>query len=226
MAAPVAAKVTLPTDAGNAGPKVRTQTRVVGADTVHEHFFVPVSSRSKTGVYSAHSGVMTVPTGGTNGTTTGFFWIINPVGSTIKMAIRKLEGMGQFALTSAVDVTVPRIQFALCTFTGAGSAGLLTAAKRDSTHAAPQGQVRTASTSLTVTLGALFKAWLQTIIATATSATIQADLPPTPFPEYEPGSEDDQIILRPGEGIVCYSPDAATTANRRFVCDVSWEEFE
>ena len=40
MAAPIANKIILPDDSGNTGKKVRTQTRVVGADTVHEHFFV------------------------------------------------------------------------------------------------------------------------------------------------------------------------------------------
>lgn len=40
MAAPIADKIILPLDTGNTGKKVRTQTRLVGADTVHEHFFV------------------------------------------------------------------------------------------------------------------------------------------------------------------------------------------
>lgn len=40
MASPIASKIILPSDTGNTGKNVRTQTRVVGADTVHEHFFV------------------------------------------------------------------------------------------------------------------------------------------------------------------------------------------
>lgn len=226
MAAPVADKVQLPVDTGNTGKKVRTQTRTVGADSVHEHFFIPISSRSKLGVYSAHSGVLTMPVAATNGGTTGYFWLINPVGSTVKLALRKIEGMIQFALTTGVDVTVPRTQFALCTFTGTASGAALTLAKRDSTDTAAQGSVRTASTGLTVTLGALIKSWLPPINATASSATIQANMPPTVCPEYEPGMEDDQFVLRAGEGIVCYSPDAATTANRRLIVNLAWEEYE
>jgi hypothetical protein len=226
MAAPVADKVLLPLDTGNTGKKVRTQTRVVGADTVHEHFMIPISQRSQVGVYQVHSGILTMPTTATNGTTTGYFWLINPVGSTIKMAIRKMEGMIQFLVLSAVDVSVVRTQFALCTFTGSPSGAQITPIKYDSTYAAPQGQLRTAMTGLTVTLGALFKAWFPPINATASSATIQANLVPVVCPEYEPGFEDDQIILRAGEGIVCYSPDTATTANRRAIVNISWEEFE
>jgi len=226
MAAPIADKIILPVDTGNAGKKVRTQTRVVGADTVHEHFFIPTSPRSKTGGYGIHSGVLTIPTGATNGTTTGHLWLINPVGSTIKAALRKIDGQIQFLVTSAVDVSLPRTQFALCTFTGTASGAAITPYKRDSTDAAAQCTVRTASTGLTVTLGALIKAWLPPINATATSATIQANLAPSSTPEIEPGAEDDQIVFRAGEGVVTYSPDASTTANRRLVVQKAWYEFE
>lgn len=226
MAAPVANKIQLPLDTGNTGKLVRTQTRVVGSDTVHEYYFVPTSARSKTGVYGATSGVLTVPTSATNGTTTGYFWLINPVGSAVKMAVRRISGSIQFNTLTAVDVTVPRVQFALCTFTGTASAGLITPWKRDSTDAAAVGNFRTASTGLTVTLGAAVHACLPPVVATAASATIQANMPPAVFPPIEPETEDGQIILRAGEGLVCYSPDAATTANRRLVVNVTWEEFE
>ena len=60
MAAPIAAFAQLPTDSGNTGKKMRTQTRVIGADTVHEHFFIESSTRDMLGSYVAHSGVFTI----------------------------------------------------------------------------------------------------------------------------------------------------------------------
>ena len=91
MVAPVAAFVQLPLDTGNTGKKTRTQTRVIGADTVHETFVVMSSQRNYFGVYGAHSGNLTIQATATNGTTTGFLWFINPVGSALKCAIARLR---------------------------------------------------------------------------------------------------------------------------------------
>lgn len=41
-------KVQLPDDSANTGPKIRTQTRVVGANTVHEHYFYQVNGETAT----------------------------------------------------------------------------------------------------------------------------------------------------------------------------------
>lgn len=87
MAVPIADKIQLPLDTGNTGKKVRTQTRVVGADTVHEHYFVQISARNIVAAAKVSSGTLTVPTAIHNGTTTGFLWLYNPVGSAIKMAV-------------------------------------------------------------------------------------------------------------------------------------------
>src|SRR4051812_40175473 len=121
MAAPVASYIQLPVDTGNTGKKVRSQTRVVGADTVHEHFFIPESRRSRLGVYYAASGTLTIPAAAQNGTTTGLFWLYNPIGSVVKMGLRRLATQIVFALTTTIDVSIPRIAFSRFTFTGAGS---------------------------------------------------------------------------------------------------------
>lgn len=225
MAAPVASKIILPVDTGNSGPKVRTQTRVIGADTVHEHFFIPETRRSRLGIYYAASGTLTIPIAAQNGTTTGLFWLYNPVGSTVKMALRRFATQIQFAVTTAVDVSVPRLAFSFFTVTGTGSAGQITPAKRTSTDAAPVGNLRTAMTGLTITLGAMIKSDFPPILPTASSATIQAQMAPTISNDWDP-PEEEQPILLAGEGIVCWSPDASTTANRRTSTDLIWEEYE
>lgn len=225
MPAPIADYIQLPLDTGNTGKKARTQTRIVGANTVHEHFFVPISARGRTGVYYTHSGVLTIPIAAHNGTTTGHFWLQNPVGSAIKAAIRRLREAIQFTVTSAVDVSVPRTLYSLFTFTGVASGAILTAGKRDSTDAAAVANVRTASTGMTVTLGQPIRAVLPPIVATASSATIQANMPPAIYAPWDL-DEDEMPVLRAGEGVVCWAADGSTTANRRLIADLIHEEYE
>lgn len=225
MAAPIANKIILPLDTGNTGKNVRTQTRVVGADTVHEHFFILESRRSRLGIYYGTSGILTIPIAAHTPATTGFFWFINPVASGRNIALRRWATQIQFAVLSAVDVTVPRQAMALCTFTGTPSGAVIAAAKRASVDATPVGSIRTAMTGLTVTPGAMIKSDMPPINATASSATIQANLIPAVANDWDP-VEEEQPILLPGEGIVCYSADGSTTANRRLSVDFAWEEYE
>lgn len=225
MAAPVESKITLPLDTGNTGKNVRSQTRVVGADTVHEHFFIPVSQYSKTGFYRAHSGILTIPTAAHNGTTTGHLFFFNPVGNTVKARLRRLRETGQ-VVSGAIDLTSPRQLFNLFTFTGTPSGATITPAKRDSTDAAATCTLRTAMTGATVTLGAVIRhTGIPGIVSTASSATIQTMLPPSIYPPWDP-DEEECIVLRAGEGVVLWSADASTTANRRLFSDWAWEEFE
>lgn len=225
MAAPIADKIILPTDTGNTGKKVRSQTRVVGADTVHEHFFIPESRRARTGLYYATSGVIAYPSSAHNGTSTGYAWLYNPVGSAVKMAIRRIAMQSQFLVLTAVDVSLPRQAVSLFTFTGTGSGAQITPAKRDSTDAAAVGNLRTAVTGLTVTVGAMLKCDFPPINATASSATVQANFVPATSNDWDP-PEEEQPVLRAGEGLLFWSADASTTTNRRFSVDLAWEEYE
>jgi hypothetical protein len=225
MAAPVADKIQLPLDTGNTGKKKRTQTRVVGADTVHEDFVILTSKDSKVGFFRAHSGILTVPSAAHNGTTTGHLFFFNPVGNTLKARVRRLRESGQM-VAGAIDLTAPRTLFSLFTFTGTPSGATLTPAKRDSTDAAATCSLRTASTGATITLGATFRhTGIPAVNATLASATIQVNLPPAIYPPFDPDEEECPVI-RAGEGIVMWAADASTTANRRLFSDWAWEEFE
>ena len=222
MAAPVAAFIQLPTDAVNTGKNVRSETRVVGADTVHEHFFVPASARSILGKYKASTGTLTVPTAITNGTTTGFAWLYNPVGSAVKMAINRVSWNCQI-VALAVDLLGGEFRASLNTFTGVGAGTLVTPAKRDSTDAAAVGNLRLASTGLTVTLGATIQGNQYPVMGLATGG---AGVWPSYYDKWEPDNEAEQIVLRAGEGISFWHAIAVTTANRRLFLNVAWEEFE
>lgn len=222
MAAPIASMIQLPNDSGNTGKKVRSQTRVVGADTVHEHFFIATSARSKLGGYKANSGVLTVPAAVTNGTTTGYFWFSNPVGSARIIAVRRIYTVINFNAL-AVDLLVGELRFSRNTFTGVGSAGLITAAKRDSADSAAVAELRTASTSMSVSLVATIYSQLYPTMDLATGGAghwnAQADW-------WDADEEDEQLILRAGEGISCWHAAAVTAANRRMIVNLAWEEYE
>ena len=106
MAAPIAGFVQLPTDSGNTGKKVRTQTRVVGADTVHEHHFVSISSRKIDGVYFAVSGVVATVAAADNGTTAARLgWLEMPVGGTKRGRLRRFCLEWALGAAVAADAT-------------------------------------------------------------------------------------------------------------------------
>jgi len=226
MAAPVANKIILPVDTGNTGKNVRTQTRVVGSDTVHEHFHIPISRREIKGIYGfSATAPAAVQAAAQNGTTTGFFWLEMPVGATKRGRLRRFSVMFDWGAVPTVDIlTLPRIALARFTFTGAASGAQITPAKRNPGDDANVATIRTASTGMTVTLGAIFQATFAPFIDFATAAGINVQ--PHEVTELIPAGlfEDEWPDYGPGEGLVLYQPDAGTASDpRRFnfrgVCD-------
>src|SRR3990167_4497440 len=223
MAAPIASYVQLPDDSGNTGKKPRTQTRVVGANTVHEHFFVPTSQRAKLGVFHYSTTLQSVKDNASaqDGTTTGFFWLANPVGSTIELIVREIA-LQFSAITGTAMVTVPHILAQRFTLTGTASGGTVTPAKRRSSEAANVGSLRTAVTGMTPSLGATVKTFLTPIIISAASPFAP---PPQVWPTSKDPLEDGGLVLAAGEGLVLYQPDAGTASEvRRFTVDATTEE--
>jgi len=219
MAAPIAGYIQLPSDSGNTGKKVRTQTRVVGADTVQEHFFIPISLEKKLGLYiAAFSGV--IQASAHTFTTGGFFWLQVPAGSTIKARIRRMNFQTNVG-SSLSTPTAPRVAFTKFSFTGTASGAAQAPAKRDTNDASNVAQLRTAITGMTLTsLGDLFYALPPIAVGTAAWA-----LCPPCQEELIPNDEDGYPVLRPGEGLACWQPDAGTTSDtRKFMVNLSWEE--
>lgn len=218
MAAPVAAFAQLPTDSGNTGKKMRTQTRTVGADTVHEHFFVPSSTRDTLGSYIAHTGVNLIQAAAQT-FPTAFFYLINPVGNTPKIALTAIEVITQMGSALAAP-TSPRLLWKLFTFTGTASGAQITPGKLDSTMPSPTASIRTASTGLSIVAGADMICSLPIASATAVGYA------PPQMDEWFEDNEANQIILRAGEGIALYQPDAGTTSDtRRIITTIKWDEF-
>lgn len=218
MAAPISAFAQLPTDSGNAGKKMRTQTRVIGADTVHEHFFVESSTREMVGSYIAHSGVNVVlATAQTF--PTAFWYLINPVGNTNKIALTGIEVISQLGSALAAP-TSPRLLVSTFTFTGTPSGAQVTPGKLDSTYPATTASFRTASTGMTITKTADLLCAFPISSATAVGYTAPM------MDEWFEDKESNQIILRPGEGIAFWQADAGTASDtRRIVNTIKWDEF-
>jgi len=219
MAAPIAAIVTLPDDSGNTGKKMRTQTRVVGGNTAHEHFYVQAPKRDYVGSYFATSGVLTVQAGAQAFNTAGFLWLHNPVGSAIEVAITRLQVITQLS-TALVAVTTPRLQFSVCTISGTASGASITAQKKDTSHLSPVGSLRTAITGLTCTAE---KPWLATFpVASATAVAYSAP----GFWEWHEDDEDEYVILDAGMCLYFYQPDAGTASDtRKITVNMEWKEF-
>jgi hypothetical protein len=162
--------------------------------------------------------------------TAGRWWIINPVGSSIGIAV--LRVYAYFAIVTEVDMlTAPRITLERMTFTGTASGATITPSKRVRTavqgqtiDAANVGTVRTASTGLTPVAGELEHAFIAPTYSLTTSGIGVSQPPMNIYGVSERG--EDALILAAGEGMVCRQADAgSTTDGRRFVCIIEWEEF-
>lgn len=170
------------------------------------------------GNYKFESGRLTVQAAA-HGSTAGFFWFVNPVGSPVTATVKKLFAMsgpsanGTFA--SAPRVTTERV-----TFTGSASGATITPALRDSKDAAPICSIRTASTGLTLTAGATAGDFsVPTVISGAWVGN------PVNQWFYDYTDEDDYLVIRAGEGFVIRQPDAGSTGDTRLLLVFgSWEE--
>jgi hypothetical protein len=167
------------------------------------------------------SGILTYPIAVSNGTTTGLLWVFNPLLSGIKVGIDRVTIQSQFTAL-AVDLVAGAVSVNLFTYTGTPSGAAITLAKRKTIDAAPITNVRTASTGMTITLGArLYSVFVQTMdLVTGGGGHWN------PFEkDFMPESDEGQIILEPGEGIVFWNSVAVTTANRRVLISGMTEEF-
>src|SRR5688572_20579551 len=132
MAAPVASTIRLPDDSGNSGKHVRTQTRVVGADTVHEHFFIQARQAKVLNVYRFALDQQTVLASAQNGTTAGFLFFHLGSGVSGKAArLRRLSVTSQHS-TALATPTAPRLRVVRYTSAGALSGTAIAVALNDS----------------------------------------------------------------------------------------------
>jgi hypothetical protein len=213
--------IQLPAD--STGKKIRTQELTVGGNVVQQQYVIPNSIRVVSGVYIAHTGLHSVVASATNGTSTGFWWLYNPVGSAVKVALKRVEYSSGEGAAAATIATAPRAPLLTAfTFTGIPGGAAITPRKADTSFATATALLMSTQVTSVVTLTQALYAFQTGIHCQSTSSGgpsvgLASDwIPP----------EDGQPILAAGEGIVAYQPDAGTASDpRRFITNIAWEEF-
>lgn len=222
MSGPVASTVILPDDSGNAGKKIRTQTKSVGGNDVHEHFFVRSRQAVLLGVYAHGMDQVTAAQSAQNGTSTGCLWFHVPTAISNKQArVRRVTLSSQHSTVLATP-TAPRLMFSRFTFSGTASGGSMTAVKLDTGYPAAVADLRSAVTGLTVSLvGPL---------ATAPycgALTAVGGYAPNYMELIHPGDEDNWWTFDPGEGFVAWQDTAGTSSDtRKMNFNLVWDEID
>jgi hypothetical protein len=224
MAGPIANLIILPSDTGNTGKNVRTQTRVVSGNTVHEHFYINTRKAELLGVYRLGLAQQTVSATAQNGTSTGFCWMHVPTAISNKQArIRRIKVDSQHSSALATP-TAPRLVFSRFTFTGTASgASAGTPVKIDSAYPASILDLRTAVTGLTVTLVGILG--ISGITGALTAVGAYSPVGIEPFSDYD--SEDNWPIIKPGEGIVIWQDTVGTASDtRKLNISILWDDID
>jgi hypothetical protein len=220
--------IRLPEEAGNTGQKVAYVSEVQGADTVLRPKVIIDREESVVGVFRAISTLQSVQAAAQNGTTTGFFWLINGSASGRNLRIRRLSLQYNFIGTTTL-ATLPRIILQRITFAGTPTGAPVLGVNIDgSSVTTAVGDLRTASTGLTVTLTANTQlAAALPPIAQVSGTAASYETTPTLRSELidADASEDLWIVVPPGQGLVMYQVDAGTASDtRRFLYNVVWDE--
>jgi hypothetical protein len=225
MAAPVASYVQLPSDTGNSGKKLRTQTRVVGANTVHEHVVVFTSPRRITGLFHCTFALYTVAATAQNGTTAAICWLTNPNNSSINARLRYVNVSHTNNVATAIDhLTVPRIAVQRGVHSGTWTGAVNNMADRLTTEN-PQVQPYTASTGAAVTLLATQLIWASMVpgVDVTTAGVYNSQF----AEEWKPNFEEEFVEIAPGELIAIYQIDAGTTSDqRKALVRICWDEVD
>lgn len=158
-----------------------------------------------------------------NGTTTGFAWLFNPNGATNIVKLEKVKYLTQFEAALSAP-TAPRLAVARFTYTGTPTGAAGNAARYDTSDPNKSLDIRTAYTGMTITLDAAGPFWSALPVASQGVAGWGISNPALEV--FEPNRLGLEFILRPGEGIVLYQPDAGTTSDtRRLITEVCWGEY-
>lgn len=207
----------LPTGANNIGTVNLTDGTTGARVTGARELLITDTNRVKVATALLHSGRFTV-TVAADAATAGRLWLINPIGSAVLLELRRVE-FSSTPTAATAFATSPRVTVERVTFTGTASGAQITPALKDSTEAALVGSVRTASTGLTLTAGAVAYGFTVASVMTAVGAAVPSLM------EWEP-AENGRLVLRAGQGVVIRQADAGTTSDTRsFAVNLAWSEF-
>lgn len=224
MAAPIDTFIRLPSDGGNNGKNIRTQSRAVGLNQVHVHNFVQSSIRLIKGVYSTVSALYSVLASAQDGTSTAVWWLQVPTTATINARVRKLDVIVTNNVATAIDHdSAPRLFFSRFTHSDGWNGATQNVAKRKTADSSNQADVRTASSGASVSL--VNPAW--SVIIPGSDITTSGFYSMLYYQPLILLTEDDFIDLAPGEGLVCYQADNGTSSDqRRLTVNLTWDEYD
>lgn len=200
------------------GRSIHTRQRTItGPGVVQEPYVIPISARLASGIYLATTtGV--VQASATNGTSTGFWWLYNTIGSGVLLAVRSINMTSQLG-AALLTPTSPRILCTAFTFTGVPAGTNVAPRKADTAFGAATASLRTTQVTSVVTLTQPVWAWLPYANETAVGGNPPSGSTWTP-------KEDEQVVLAAGEGLVCYQPDAGTASDSRVLAwSLAWAEY-
>jgi hypothetical protein len=180
------------------------------------------------GIYYSTSALYAVNVTAQDGITTAVWWLQVPAASTTSVRVRRFDiCIGNNVAGAITLATTPRFAFARGTYTGSWSGGTQTVSKRKTTDSTPNATVQTASTSATVTVGNIL--WSALIPGSDASSLGSGGgvYCSFLFEWWRPKSEDEYIVIAPGECLIAYQIDAGTSSDQRcLLVNLCWEEYD
>jgi hypothetical protein len=211
--------VIAPLDTGNTGKKIRTKTRTVSAQEVHEHVVSVVDGRDLLGIYSFDSGLLTLQAAA-HASDVGFIYLINPVGSGVNIGLRRVAY--QSAPTSTAARPTSRVTVERFGFTGTHSGAIIQTGKAALSNPTSTLRCATNSTGITITpSGASQKGFLVPAVPNGNNSSGTSN-----ELVWEPLTTDGETIITSGEGIIIRQADAGNSGeDRMFLVNVVWAEY-
>jgi hypothetical protein len=228
MTAPIAGYVQLPADTANTGKKNRTQTKVSGSDTVHEHFVVPSPAYTHVARYfSVSTAAQGVSSAAQVPSTAGHYYLHNSTANTAVGVLRSVDVNYSVDGSTALAITqsCPLFMLQKYTFATAHSGTTINIVSAQTSSTTAKLNMRQAPTGATITLvgpiGAVpFPALLSTVTNTYGGSfnLYQAD------EQYNRGFA---VEIAPGEGVVLHQLTTGLAADtRKFTAKFVWDELD
>jgi hypothetical protein len=226
MAAPVASYVQLPADTANTGKKNRTQTKVVGSDTVHEHHIVPSAGYTHTGRYfSVSSAAQTVSSAAQVPSTAGFYYLHNSTANTAVGILRSVEISYGTTGTAQPAFSSPLFQLQKYVFGTAHSGTTLNIVSAQTSSTTPKLNMRSAPTgpSTFTVVGPIGSKAMPALMSSVASFGGTMSLYEAPE-HYNRGYA---VEIAPGEGVVLHQLSTGLAADSRvFTATFVWDEID
>jgi hypothetical protein len=226
MAAPVASYVQLPVDTANTGKKNRTQTKVVGSDTVHEHHVVPSAGYTHTGRYfSCSTALQTVSSAAQTPSTAGFYYLHNSTANTAVGVLRSVEISYGCEGATAPTFSAPLFSLQKYVFGTAHSGTTVSIVAAQTSSTTPSLNMRTGPagpTTFTVVgpVGAKQIPAVQSSVGTYGGSFSLYEAPE----HYNRGYA---VEIAPGEGVcLCQLSTGLAADTRKFTAKFVWDEID